>query len=268
MTASPAELQRIGTEMSGKITEADQKIGSIGGVVTTALSSTVVQILLTPPVVTWLVDAVNWLVNALSTALQKIWEFLQGIAAPVTFLVDAFTWGDVQIEAARIAEAVNPGSNTDMKVGTIWKGPAADAYARSIKPQTEKAAKISSGAKAVAISLGVCGAAGLAFYIALGVIIVRLIIGAAAVIAAFGTVALAPAGVALAIEEAAVNSGMIIAAVSTLTACLGAQAQQANSIRSDIMSSFPEGKWPDPTVAGFSDASMSDGDGSDWRLRP
>lgn len=268
MTASPAELQRIGTELSTKITEADQKIQSIGGVATNALSSPVVQFLLTPAVVNWLVDAVNWVIKALSTALQKIWEFLQGLAAPVTFLIDAFTWGDVQIEAARISEAINPASNMNMQVGAIWKGPAATAYARAIRPQTEKAAKVSSGAKAVAISLGICGAAGIAFYIALGIIVVKIIIGAIAVIAAFGTVALAPVGLALAIEEAAINSGLIIAAVTTLVTCLGAQAQQANAIRSDIMSSFPTGHWPDPTVAGYSDASMTDGDGSDWRLRP
>ena len=49
--------------------------------------------------------------------------------------------------------------------------------------------------------------------------------------------------------------------------------QQAASIEGDLMAAFPNGTWPNPVVANFSDASMGRDttgpkDDSDWRLRP
>ena len=71
-----------------------------------------------------------------------------------------------------------------LSVGRHWHGPANDAYTKAIKPQSDAAAKLGTIAERTAASLTVCAAAGLAFYVALGVIVVKFI--AAAVTAVVG----------------------------------------------------------------------------------
>lgn len=107
----------------------------------------------------------------------------------------------------------------------------------------------------------ICAAAGLAFYLALGIIVVKFIVAMVGVIVALGSVAFSWAGVALAVEEAGVNTGLIIAAVTTLTAVLGAQAQQMVTLHGEAVdaSTFPGGRWPDPTTGSYHDGSVQDG---------
>lgn len=112
--------------------------------------------------------------------------------------------------------------------------------------------------------LGICAAAGLAFYLVIGIILVKFIVAMVGVIAAIGSVAFSWAGVALAVEEAGVNTGLIIAAVTTLTAVLGAQAQQLVTLHGEAVdnSAFPGGHWPDPTAGSYNDGSVKDGTAS------
>lgn len=74
---------------------------------------------------------------------------------------------------------------------------------------------------------------------AMGVIIVKFIIATVAAIAALGSVVLSWAGAAL-----------VIAAVTTLVAALGTQAQQMTVVEGEAKdnSAFPGGKWPSGTA--------------------
>ena len=270
--ATAAELEAVGTKIASGVTTCQGHLGAIPGAVNSFMS-TWFAALIPDNVKQWAVDCTNAFIHACSTFLGKVGEFLQGLAMPVMALIKTWDWLDVQREASRISEAIDPAANMALRVTDIWKGPAATAYAEAIKPQSGKARRISDNAGKVAMSLGIVGAAGLAFYIAIGVILVKFIAACVVVIAAFASVAFSWAGLALAVEEAAVNTGMVIAAVAALTACLGAQVQQAASIEGDLMAAFPNGSWPNPVVANFSDASMGQDttgpkDDSDWRLRP
>lgn len=270
--ATAAELEAVGTKIASGVSECQGHLVSIPGTVNSFMSSWIASFI-PDSVKQWAVDCVNGFISACSTFLGKVGEFLQGLAMPVMALIKTWDWLDVQKEAARISEAIDPGTNMALRVNDIWKGPAASAYAEAIKPQTGKAKRISDNAGKVALSLGIVGAAGLAFYIAIGVILVKFIAACVVVIAAFASVAFSWAGLALAVEEAAVNTAMVIAAVAALTACLAAQVQQAASIEGDLMSAFPNGAWPNPVVANFSDASTGNDttgpkDDSDWRIRP
>lgn len=258
--------------MAQGVTECQGKMNAIPGAVESFKTSWAAS-LIPANVISWSIEAANSFMACCSAFLGKCGEFLHGIAMPVMALVKMWDWNDVQREAARISEATDPSSNLEMQVHNRWKGPAATAYSEAIKPQSGKALRISQSAGKVSTSLGLVGAAGLAFYVALGLILVKFIIGCVAVIAAFGSVAFSWAGLLLAIEEGAINTGMVVAAVTALTACLAVQVQQASSIKADLDSAFPTGSWPSAATSGYSDASMGRDsvgpqDDSDWRLQP
>jgi len=99
---------------------------------------------------------------------------------------------------------------------------------------------------ATAIGLTVCAAAGLAFYVALGVIVFQLIASLVAAIAAVGSIIFSWAGLAMVVGDAGITTGMIIAAVTALAALLGVQAQQMVALHGTAVddTAFPGGHWP------------------------
>ncbi|HEX2297087.1 MAG TPA: hypothetical protein VHH34_00975, partial [Pseudonocardiaceae bacterium] len=113
--------------------------------------------------------------------------------------------------------------------------------------QPTAATQIETSADKIAAALNICAVAGLAFYVALGVILIKFITATIAAIAALGSVVFSWAGAALIVEEAGVNTALIITAVTTLVAVLGAQAQQMAIIEGEAVdnSAFPGGHWPD-----------------------
>jgi hypothetical protein len=213
-------------------------------------------------------DAVRWLVDKAVSLAKTIWnkivEVMKGIAAPVYFFKYAFDWQDVRGLATGVAGQLTPEA---MTAGTQWKGSAADAYGKIIKPQGVAANKIGTIADKTSLALDICAAAGLAFYVMIGIIVVKFVIAMVGVIAALGSVAFSVAGVALAVEEAGVNTGLIITAVSLLAAALGVQAQQMSVLHGEAVdnSTFPGGTWPDPTTASYNDGSVKDGAAA-WSL--
>src|SRR5262249_62359097 len=122
--------------------------------------------------------------------------------------------------------------------------------------------KIASISDKTATALQICAAAGLAFYVAIGAILVKFIAAMVTAIAAFGSAVFSWAGAALIVEEAGVNSGLIWAAIGALTAALGTQAQQLIGLHGEAVdnSFFPGGRWPNPVTGSFSDATVTDGD--------
>ncbi len=95
-----------------------------------------------------------------------------------------------------------------------------------------------------------CAAAGLAFYVALGVIVAKVVTALAVAIAAFGSAVFSWAGVLLVVEEAAVTSGMVVAAVAGLMAVQGAAATATVHVTNATgqSSAFPHGHWPSATA--------------------
>jgi uncharacterized protein YukE len=202
-----------------------------------------------------------------SAMINKIVELLAGAAAPIMFFRYAYQWQDVRGTAGGVVGTLRPDA---LAVSRYWRGEASDAYGRAIKPQSDAATKLVSIAERTATALNVCAAAGMAFYVAIGVIVVKLIIAAAAIIAAFGSVAFSWAGLLLIVEEAGVNTAAIIAAVASLTALLGAQASQMSVLHGEAVdtSTFPGGSWPRSASDTFSDATVLDGDAKWSVLHP
>ena len=150
-----------------------------------------------------------------------------------------------------------------------WKGLAADRYATAVPTQSGAAGRIAATAQTTTTTLGACALAGLAFYVALGVILVRLIGALVAAIAAFGSEVFSWAGLLLVVEESGVALGLLIAAVSTLTALLGTQVATVNNLRGELVdhSQFPDGRWPRAVADTYADATVTDGDAK-WSVVP
>ena len=91
---------------------------------------------------------------------------------------------------------------------------------------------------------------GPAFYISLAAILVKVIAATVAAIGALMTGVGAPAAAGIFVEEAAVDSAAVWAAVSLLGAALGGQVEELIRIKSDAKdnSDFPGGKWPTGTA--------------------
>ncbi|GAA1809223.1 hypothetical protein HC028_26005 [Planosporangium flavigriseum] len=214
-------------------------------------------------------DDIIWLGKKIlelgSWVLNKIEELLKGAAAPVVMFSNAMDWQDIRGLATGVAGQLKPEA---LSVERAWHGPAAEAYTRQIKPQSDAAARIGAMADKTATALTVCAVAGLTFYVALGIILIKFIAATITALAAIGTAVFSWAGAALIAEEAAVNTGLIIAAVSALVAVLGAQASQMVVLHGEAVdgSTFPGGAWPDAVPGRFSDATVADGD-ADWSLR-
>ena len=198
-----------------------------------------------PLVVGWLADAIVWafdkLIEGARWLIDRIGELLQNAIAPVQMALNAFSWiDDVQKPMNTLSDSIQPRNlaNDDQ-----WSGVAAKAYRRGVETQDDAARAIAGVGATMAVQLGVCAAAGLAFYIALGVIVVKFIAAMATAIAAFGTAVFSWAGLLLVVEEAAITPAMIIAAVSGLATVLGVSSNAMIQTRTS-MANFPGANWP------------------------
>lgn len=256
---SPAQYDTVINDLKSGLNTLSTKLGDIGPTSNQAAGRWYVTELMAQGIL-W---CANKVIEIGEWILEKIIELMEGVGAPFIMFVSAKQWQDVRSTASSVAG--------ELKVETLpapktWFGTGAAAYGRQVKPQADAANRLGILADKVSVSLGVCAAAGAAFYIALGVIVIKFIIAMIAVIAAFESVAFSWAGAALMVEEAGVNTTMIVAAVTTLVAMLTTQASQMAVIHGEAreMSNFGT-QWPDAAPDHFGDATVTDGD-ADWSL--
>jgi hypothetical protein len=211
--------------------------------------------------IAWCADE---LVSLTAGALDTIVELLRGAVAPILFFDTAYRWETVRGTATGVAGTLDP---AHLPATGAWSGEAAAAYARVVKPQGDAAARVGAVADKVALTLVAGATAGLTFYVAVGIILAKLIAAIVAALAAFGTAALSAAGIAIILEEAAVTPALLTAAVSALVAVLGTQAAQLVILHGEAAdtAAFPGGSWPAATADRYADATVTDGD-ADWSL--
>jgi hypothetical protein len=203
-------------------------------------------------------EAVMWLANEAVGIAESLWhdivELLKGVTAPILFFAHAYDWTDIRGSAGGVVGELGP---TVLPSGRHWTGTAQQAYAGNVPPQAAAATTIGSIAAGTATTLDNCALAGLAFYLALGLILAQFIVAMITVIAAFGSVAFSWAGVALAIGDAGISAGYIGGAVSALVVALGTQTDQMVQLHSQAVdeSTFPGGRWPNPNTGSYNYAS-------------
>jgi hypothetical protein len=223
-----------------------------------------VEVAAPEPVRKALVWCVDELVQLTTDMLDTTAQLLRGAAAPLLFFHTAYRWQELRGTATDVVGALNPSL---MPATGVWSGDAAAAYGRAGKPQSDAAARIGTVADKVSVTLLASASAGLTFYVALGIILAKVVAAAVAALAAFGTAALAPVGVAIVLEEAAVTPALLTAAVGALVAALGVQAAGLVVLHGEAedRAAFPGGTWPTATADRYADATVTDGD-ADWSL--
>jgi uncharacterized protein YukE len=260
MAFSVAQYEAVMAKLDNGITELTAHLQDVGPAATAAANRWFI-----PPQVA---EEIVWLANKVielgSWLRDKIIELLKGAAAPVMMFHYAREWQDIRGLASGITADLQP---SELAVDDNWAGKAAKAYTEKIKPQADAADRIGTVADKTATALMISAGAALTFYVALGVILVKLIAATIAAVVAFGTAVFSWAGAAIIVEEASVNTGLIITAVAALTAALAAQAQQMVTLHGETVDSktFPDGHWPDPAPGQYSDATVTDGD-ADWSI--
>ncbi len=176
--------------------------------------------------------------------LDRLGELLEGAAAPVLFFVRAHDWMTrVGSPVSGVAASVHPNA---LRAPLRWTGEAATTYRGAVAGQSPAAAQIQAVSGTVTASLGACAVAGLAFYVALSLILTKFLVATIATVAAIGSVVLSWAGLLLIVEEAAVNTGMVMSAVGALVATQGAAALALVNVTgaSRSQTALPHGRWP------------------------
>ncbi|HEX5201596.1 hypothetical protein ACFQS1_25525 [Paractinoplanes rhizophilus] len=198
--------------------------------------------------------------------LDWILDLLKGAAAPIFMFIDSWKWMDIK--------GATNGVATDLTAQNLvvddsdWSGKARDAYLAAANAQSTAAARIGSIAGNTSLNLLACAGAGLAFYIVLAGVLAKLIAALAVSIAAMGSGIFSGPGIALFLEEAGVNTAIIVTAVSTLSAFVAAQVTAMITLHGDAVdpTAFPKGAWPKANTGEYGDASVRDGD-ADWSLK-
>ncbi|CAM5782492.1 hypothetical protein [Cellulomonas persica] len=199
-----------------------------------------------------LADGLTWCADRLQELgrelLATLGDLLEGAAAPALFFVRAFEWvTEVGPPVSGVAATTHPNA---LRAPLTWTGEAASTYRAAVAGQSPAAAQVQSVSGVVAASLCACAAAGLALYVALGVILAKFLTAMVAAIAALGSVVLSWAGLLVIVEEAAVNTGMVVSAVAAFTAAQGAAALALVNVTGAARSqtSLPHGHWPAGTA--------------------
>ncbi|MGW4944496.1 hypothetical protein ACWEOZ_23225 [Actinoplanes sp. NPDC004185] len=193
-------------------------------------------------------------------------DLMKGAVAPIFMFIDSWRWQDIKGEANGVAAELT--TQNLVADESDWSGKARDAYLAAAGAQSTAAARVGTIAGSTSLALLGVATAGLGFYIVLAGVLAKLIAALAVSIAGMSSGIFTAPGIALFLEEAGVNTGIILAAVGTLGAFVSAQAAAMISLHGDAVdpTSFPNGVWPKPNTNQYSDATVKDGD-ADWSLK-
>jgi hypothetical protein len=150
-----------------------------------------------------------------------------------------------------------------------WDGSAADAYRQTLAPQHDALLRTKDVADATASSLHDVAVAICVYWAAVAGALVTLVVQLSVAAATTVTPPAAPAGAAggiAALAEFVAVSGVLLTALGNQ---FGAAVRAEHDLTLQLTggAAFPAGHWPVSAGAELSDASMTDGDTSDWRLR-
>ncbi|MFI7577780.1 hypothetical protein [Micromonospora sp. NPDC049497] len=156
-----------------------------------------------------------------------------------------------------------------MRSDNKWEGAAADAYAEMLPTQKAAVEGIKQMTDVLGSSLTKIGWGIIALWAGLAIATAAFVAELVAEVGAAATVVGAPP----AAGAAALSTAKVVALVgATITAFLTYVALTADSLstmRQKLAGheAYPGGAWPRSTTSDIEDGSLSDGDGTDWRMK-
>ncbi|WP_238010966.1 hypothetical protein KZZ52_29685 [Dactylosporangium sp. AC04546] len=172
---------------------------------------------------------------------------------PVALWHAADRWSSVAATVGRRGDLL--GADT-LRADNRWSGPAADAYLQGLPTQRAAFADAAGAASAVATALRDLAVALGTFWAALGV--------AVSALAARLAAAVAGCAVPLAVPAAAAAG---TAALAEFLAVAGLLLGNLHETAGRLLRDPPDPRWPALAGPALADGSMTDGNGSGWRLR-
>lgn len=150
-----------------------------------------------------------------------------------------------------------------MRTTIEWEGRAARAYQATVPPQPAGLNSIKDVAGQMRSSLNNLANALEGFWIAIGFALAGFVIGIVAAIAAACTVVGTPIAIGAIATAAGAAVALIGAAVVAVVSYMNTIDTEQSAIRQKIRDLGSS--WTMPNLGDLSDASVRDGDGSDWR---
>jgi len=225
-----------------------------------------------------LLDAFQGIVNTFNEVLRVVGELITSIWAPVTMWEHRGKWQDeVNRNASTVASLLNEDTSQHLNIHKWWQGPAADAYRRVVRGQSQAAARLASIADRVAGVLTACAIAAVPAFLAICFIILKLVAIAALCLALVATGFLAWAGAGGLAVELATDFIALKAVLAGLGAAYTVQVTQYNGLDGELnnTANFPGRAWPLAVTHEYDDATVDDRalgtglvDDNDWRLSP
>ncbi len=259
---SQAQYEAVIREIDSGMTTFEAKLQQVAPAANAAMNHWYIP----PPVAQGFKWIAEKTIEVGTAILNWFKDLLKGAVAPIYMFVDSWRWMDIKGTANGISTDLS--SQALVVDDSEWSGTARDSYLVAASAQSTSAARVGSIANGTSLNLLACAGAGLAFYIVLAGVLAKLIAALVVSITAMGSGVFTAPGIALFLEEAGVNTAIIVTAVSTLAAFLGAQVTAMVTLHGEAVdpTSFPGGVWPKSNTGQYSDATVKDGD-ADWSLK-
>jgi hypothetical protein len=212
-------------------------------------------------------DPVTELLRRLATLNQGLGSLLLAWPIPIHMWRAAQEWVSVRHAASGVAGDLGV---TNRDVQFRWQGAAADTYRDIVPAHVAAADRLATVADAAQYALSwAANAAGLFFAAVLG--IVAGFLGSALIAVATGATGV---GAPIAVLMLLILVGTVLTTMTSLFVGASQALGTAQTFMTEMMSemaddgAFPAGQWPGARPELYNDATVTDGDPSDWSVRP
>jgi uncharacterized protein YukE len=196
----------------------------------------------------------------------RVERFLESGPVVLRLYINAQDWVLVSTRLSSVVGDLRP---ENRPVLTRWRGRAAEAYEQVVAGQVDAAGQLRAAAQAIGFALHWLAMSVLACYVALLALLIEL---CAIIVGAFLAYAGGPPGILAALATLGTAIPAIAIQVGTLAVMVTECYARARTFLQDMrakaldMSTFPNGNWPNPDPARYNDATVHDGDPSDWTV--
>lgn len=257
--AADAELRELISQIQSGLDEAARIVDTI----VAGINSVLAQL---PDVV---IGGIRDTVTVLYTVLREQLDQMSGILAyagdPGALRLAGSAWAnELGGAASRLAGFATLNS---VQSDDHWSGRGADAYRDMLIPQKEALAAVKLTGDDIDDALNELAGGIEMFWVSIGTATITLVVGIAAAAPIAATVIGAPAAAAIGVSAWIIFAAAVTAAISSLTIITVDAAANSAALDQRLSNdtAFPGGRWP--RSADLGEASITDGDGTDWSLR-
>lgn len=212
-------------------------------------------------------DPLSELVRRLGTLDNKLGSLLLAWPIPIRMWRAAAQWVSVRHTVAGVAGDLGV---TNRDVQFRWQGFAADTYREIVPAHVAAAERLAIVADSTQYALNwAANAAGMFYAAVLGIMVGFL--GAALIAVASGATGV---GAPVAVLMLLILVGTVLTTMTSLFVGAAQALGTAQTFMTEMLSemaddgAFPGGQWPGARPELYNDATVTDGDPSDWTVRP